>query len=52
MKKTPNLVAWLSNGQEEDRAARLRCRCNIHKWRWNWRRLCKECIYCKKRKGL
>lgn len=52
MKKQWWITAWLAKGQKEDKAARLRCRCNIHKWRWNWRRLCKECVYCKKRKGL
>lgn len=51
MKKQPWIVGWLNKGQEQDKAARLRCACNIHKWHWNWRRLCKECVYCKKRKG-
>lgn len=52
MKKQTWITGWLSNSQEQDKAARLRCRCGIHQWKWNWRRLCKECVYCKKRKGL
>lgn len=47
-----NLVGWLQNETKKDSACRLRCRCGLHVYKWSWRHLSKECVYCKKRKGV